>query len=625
MSEPGPSSGHPIRTVVVSSWFPALDDSSKGRFVADQVDALRATGAVEPLLISFDPARLTGGPLDRRRQAAAVHRVSREATRSGGAVFSSSGWSGPPGVPVARLPIASGGRGIGARTHHAQDRRIALDAVAGLLPADGRTVVHAHTGYPDGAAATTLADRLAAPFVITEHATYLGQQLGQPELRREYEAATRRAARVIAVSQSLADELRALIPECAPKLVVLPNSVAVDQFRAAPLVSRDPNELLYVGYRTKSKGMDTLLQAFALVHRVRPTTTLRLLGRSPSDEVEGGWRRLADDLGLGRAVCFEGPALRPDVADAMARASLLVHASRHETFGVAPVEALASGLPVIATETGPLREILGDEPARFGALVPVGDAGALAHAITVALDARETFDPQVLRASVEQRFGASAVARRLVRLYEEVLAEGSGRPTPRATASATWSPPAEGLATPTGGTLVVALDTAKAARWLAALPASVGSRLWVVCAAGSAAAELPSGLGRVIAVDLGGRDGFGSEGGVQRGRSGAVSRLIQLAHMAVAFVRARSSGLQRDAEMRAAVGRATADLRASLGEGADIEVVCFDGIDYLAAEHVVASGLARPAPGGMRWLADQGAAAVDEHSGRLPSVAAAVG
>ena len=60
--------------------------------------------------------------------------------------------------------------------------------------------------------------------------------------------------------------------------------------------------------------------------------------------------------------------------------------------------------------------------------------------------------------------------------------------------------------------------------------------------------------------------------------------------------------------MRAAVGRATADLRASLGEGADIEVVCFDGIDYLAAEHVVASGLARPAPGGMRWLADQGAA-----------------
>ena len=64
---------------------------------------------------------------------------------------------------------------------------------------------------------------------------------------------------------------------------------------------------------------------------------------------------------------------------------------------------------------------------------------------------------------------------------------------------------------------------------------------------------------------------------------------------------------------------------ASLDEGADIEVVCFDGIDYLAAEHVVASGLARPAPGGMRWLADQGAAAVDEHSGRLPSVAAAAG
>ena len=65
----------------------------------------------------------------------------------------------------------------------------------------------------------------------------------------------------------------------------------------------------------------------------------------------------------------------------MARASVFVHASRYETFGVVAAEALAAGLPVVATDSGGVTEILGAEPERLGALVGGRRSGIPAAAI----------------------------------------------------------------------------------------------------------------------------------------------------------------------------------------------------------------------------------------------------
>lgn len=593
--------GQPLDVLVVASWFPAIDDSSRGRFVADQVDALLATGRVQPWLASFESIGVSGGPLDRRRQVSAIERNLRPVIRDDDGLFNPRGTDSPAGIPVARLPIAGSGWGAGGTAHGSLHRDHALRSIAGRRDRPPWSLVHAHTGYPDGAGSVGLARQLGLPLVITEHATFVARLLADPWQRRAYLAGVRAASRFVAVSRSLGDELIAAIPEIEAKLVVIPNTVDVAAFLAVSQVERRPEELLYVGYRTPVKAIDVLLAAFREIHETRPGATLRLIGQSPDDAMEAGWRQLAAELGIASAVSFEAPARRTEVAEAMARASLLVHPSRRETFGVAPVEALAAGLPVIAADTGPLREILGDDPA-LGALVPIGDAHAFALAVLQALDRRATFDPALLRASVVDRFGAGAVAKRVADLYEElaVPAKATGGP-----AVGHAPQPAPGSEAPI---LVIGFNTASTARLLGPLPSAVLGRCRVLVGAGPAESDLPPGLGATIAIELEGPDHAAAVAVRVAGPRGTHrDRLVRSLKDPVGFVRRRRAQDRREA-FRAAASRAAvlaelARLRTAQLPG-PIEVVALDGLDHVALEAGLGPDI-RLLPGSVRWLADR--------------------
>ena len=592
--------------LVVASWFPAIDDSTKGRFVADQVEALQATGRVQPWVASFESVGVTGGPVGRRRQVRAIQADVGPTLAADPGLFNPRGSHAPAGIPVARVPIAGGGWGAGGTAHGSRHRDDALRLLAAREDLPAWSVIHAHTGYPDGAGSVGLARRLGLPLVITEHATFVARILADPWQRRAYVDGVRAASRVIAVSRSLGDELIDAIPEIEPKLVVIPNTVDVAAFLAPTSVERRPAELLYVGYRTPVKAIDVLLAAFRTIRAARPDATLRLIGRSPDEATEAGWIRLAAQLGIGASVSFEPPALRADVARAMARASLLVHPSRRETFGVAPVEALAAGLPVVASDIGPLREILGGDPG-LGALAPVGDPEAFAGAVLATLDRRAGFDPDHLRASVVGRFGASAVAGRLADLYDEVAADtAAGRRTGGGPA-ATVAP---GVDRAAGPILIAAFNTTSTAYLVRVLPSELLPRCRVLGAAGPGMAELPAGLGAAIPVDLVGPHGAIVAAIQAAGPRGSLrSRLIQRARHPVAFFQRRSARNRweafREAAARAAVGDELARLRSADPAG-PIEVVALDGLDHLALAANLGPGI-RLLPGGARWLGDRAA------------------
>jgi hypothetical protein len=190
----------------------------------------------------------------------------------------------------------------------------------------------------------------------------------------------------------------------------MPNAVAVDEFGPPSASDRVPDQLLFVGYLKESKGIETLLRATAVARSLRPSVTLRLIGRAPEPATGERWRRLAVELGLEDAVTFEGAADRQGIAAAMREAALFVHPSPRETFGVVAVEALASGLPVVATDSG-------------GGPGPRPDPRASGPSSRPAIRSRSarrswrrwaawTRSTATMRRSVERRYGGSYVAER---------------------------------------------------------------------------------------------------------------------------------------------------------------------------------------------------------------------
>ncbi len=440
--------------LVVASWYPSVDGLAGGRFVADQVAALRDAGRFRPLVASFDPLPTWGSRGLRRRERTAIRALcaagvagrARDVFRAGSAI------SGAPG-PVARLAVPA----PDAASHPTDaiaDRLDALEAAAPAIAAiaGDLAIVHAHTGLPDGVAAARFARRRGLPLVLTEHSSTLPAIAADPVWRALYAEALAGAAAIIAVSEALAADILAIDPSVGGRLHTVGNVVAVDDFAAPPLEARRADELLFVGFRKPGKGIDLLLDAFARAYARRPSLRLRLVGGSGSSEDERAWHVRLAVLGIADAVSVEPETDRAGVAAAMARASIFVHPSSRETFGVVAAEALAAGLPVVAVDSGGVPEILGPDPTAHGRIVPKGDPEALAAAILDVLDRRAEFQPEALRRWAVDGFGPDAIAGALARVYESVLAAdtgGSHRHALETTATTTASSPMAAGATAT--------------------------------------------------------------------------------------------------------------------------------------------------------------------------------
>jgi glycosyltransferase involved in cell wall biosynthesis len=202
-------------------------------------------------------------------------------------------------------------------------------------------------------------------------------------LRRLFGA---RATRAIAVSAGVGRDIAASgFP--ADKITVIHNPLpfaiaeanAGYPWQAELAALGDGPVIACVGRLVPVKDHRTLFKAFAALVAARPAR-LAIFGNGPL-EVE--LRAYADELGIASQVLFAGYVNDP--AACYLAADLLVSSSTSEGFGNVLIEAMAAGVPVVSTDApyGP-REIL--ENGRFGSLVPVGDAVALALAMAAMLD-----------------------------------------------------------------------------------------------------------------------------------------------------------------------------------------------------------------------------------------------
>jgi len=272
------------------------------------------------------------------------------------------------------------------------------------------------------AAAVRAADEARVPLVLRasrhpyralQHWN-LPKRLVEPIKLRRAADTYARADAIVALSADGASALRRLLGERPARIETILNPVVERILPATAYRKRPPATdvplILGVGRLVKQKDFATLLRAFARLRAERPAR-LVLLGEGPER------RRLHALAGsLGIAGQIEMPGEVSNVAEWLARADLLVSSSRWEGMQAVPIEALAAGCPVVATDCpGGARETL--DHGRLGILVPVQDPEAMARAMREQLD--HPPDPHLLAAGAA-RFLPDGKAEQYLHLFDSL-------------------------------------------------------------------------------------------------------------------------------------------------------------------------------------------------------------
>ncbi len=238
--------------------------------------------------------------------------------------------------------------------------------------------------------------------------------------------ALRHSRVLISPSLSHLREISAELHGAHPPIEIIPNAVGSMSLDAgsAPacpaldaLLERTGSLVLYVGRIEKCKGILTLLEAAARVHQAVPDCRFVLAGARHSTLRERDIEALLDRLKIREVVTFLGHVPHEHLAKLYSRATVSVVPSHYETFGLAALESMKFGVPVVAAAAGSLPEIVLDGVT--GLLAPPGDAEAMATAVIRVLtdgDLREDLSRNA-RQRAQQYFVDEQVPRNL-ELYE---------------------------------------------------------------------------------------------------------------------------------------------------------------------------------------------------------------
>lgn len=242
----------------------------------------------------------------------------------------------------------------------------------------------------------------------------------RPSLDRLVRFVVRRADAFLCLNARARGELEAL--GVAPsRCHVVPNGVEVSRFADTPRSTRaGEGKMLCVARLVPQKGIDVLLRAVAAVRVAAGDVHLTVLGDGPE---RPNLVRLAADLGLTDLVEFRGAVT--EVAPHLAGAGIFVLPSRFEGFPLALLEAMAAGLPVVATVVDGNTDIV--RHGMDGLLVPPDDPGALANALLRLL--REPSLAAQLGGEARRRaalcYSADVMLDRTVGIYRQVLCAGA--------------------------------------------------------------------------------------------------------------------------------------------------------------------------------------------------------
>lgn len=271
-------------------------------------------------------------------------------------------------------------------------------------------IINSHLSYPAGFLGTIIQKIKSIPNIITEH-TWIKKHFRSTVHRLCVVYALKNCSCILAVSNALKEDINLY---CKNQIRIIPNVVDADRF---PLLEAKKAGKLNLGIlgglSNNRKGLDILLKAVSLLHD--KNLHLHIGG---DGILLPYYKSMAIDLGIYEKCTFYGQVLPGNVTEFYSRLDIFVLPSRDETFGVVIIEAMACGLPVIATKCGGPQEIITTET---GLLIAPENELELADAIRHMSDNLMTFNRAGIKKYTGKKYGPETFLKNISLVYNDTI------------------------------------------------------------------------------------------------------------------------------------------------------------------------------------------------------------
>jgi len=278
------------------------------------------------------------------------------------------------------------------------------------------TILHAHVTVPSGVIGVIAGKIFKLPVVVTAHSSGdLGKVSRVRNLLNKF--VVKHSNSFITVGQNLKKSIESAT-KIQDKIIVVPNMVNTELFALRNETKTDTFKILSVGNLIKEKGYFELLDAIKkLQENGYNNLQLSIVGKG---DIKNLLQQRIIDLGLTNIAFLLGPLPNEDVSRLMSQNDLFVHASHKETFGVVLIEAMASGLPVVATRCGEPEFLIKDF---CGVLVEKENADSLCDGIKNVMVNYQKYDKNNIRDYTIQNYSETVVVKKIKEVYKQCLTQ----------------------------------------------------------------------------------------------------------------------------------------------------------------------------------------------------------